>query len=185
MAAAELKWAGGGTITRQGSPDLGDEIMRVRLLSFHFAALLLFAADAPVRRPLTLDVVDTRTPQENRPALRRALVAALLLHDRSTTIALEAQSVSVAEVKDRLVSGECDVVLLLSDERPWSLRRIATVTLCGELHPEAGRRQIYLVMGPHRATEVEVLARAFSLLQTDAKMLAALREIEQRPAAQR
>lgn len=161
--------------------------MPARLLQRLFSALLLFAvakgADLPVQRPLIFGVVDARTPQEHRTALRRALVAALLLHDRTTKLTLEPQSLSVGEAKARLVSGECDVVLLLSDERPWALRRIDTVTLCGELYPEAGRRQIYLIMGPNRVSEVEVLAQAFALLQADAKMLAALREIEGRRAA--
>lgn len=163
--------------------------MCARSLSLFLSALLLLSAvraaravEAPVRRPLALDVVDTRTSPANRPALRRALAAALLLHDRTTALALETHSATVSDAKSRLVSGECDAVLLLSDERPWALRRIDTVTLCGELHPEAGRRQIYLIMGPNRVTEAEVLAQAFSLLQVDTKMLAALREIEQRPA---
>lgn len=165
--------------------------MCARLLPLFLSALLLLsavgtvcAAEVPIRRPLTLDVVDTRTSPANRPALRRALAAALLLHDRTTALALESHSATVSDAKSRLVSGECDAVLLLSDERPWALRRIDTVTLCGELYPEAGRRQIYLIMGPNRVTEAEVLAQAFLLLQADTKMLAALREIEQRTVAQ-
>lgn len=138
---------------------------------------ILPRTDAPAG--LRVAIVDTRKASAARDAQRRLLIAQLsLAASRSAGEGqpklIEAVCVGASAARARFLTGASDAVLVLAEERPFSLRRLDALTHCGALDPEWGVNRIYLIVDVQPNAAQALLARAFKQLLGDRAALRAI-----------
>lgn len=135
------------------------------------------AAVTSPKRHLRIVVVDTRKGPAGREAQHRLLLASLTAaasDGAGAAAVIDARPADVAEAKARFLSGGCDAVLLLANERPTGLRRLDATTHCGVLEPDWGVHPIYLIVAREPDAAQVMLARAFNRMLGDRAALRAI-----------
>jgi hypothetical protein len=125
---------------------------------------------APAPREITLLIVDASKADPIHAAWHRAFADhfnAALARAGADPIRFSVLPAAPREAVDQLRNGGCDAALLISDDRPWTMRRHNGTTLAATLSYEPGHRSIFLFLGTQNAPAHDRLSAGFAAVLAD------------------